>query len=314
MARAEGNPLFLEQLVAIGGRRVSHRRRSRPCSPPASKGSAPRSARCSSTRRVEGRSFHRGAVAALLGANALGPPLIELARAQLIQPDVPTHAGEDAFRFGHALIRDVAYRGLPKRRRAELHERLAGWLAAQPEPEDEIVGYHLEQACRYRGELGLGIDGAVAAEAAQRLASAARDALRRGDAAAGAALFERAAALLPRDGELLRALGAALLDAGRLDDAERELTAAIERARAAADPQAEARAHVERELVRLHLAPGSGTEPARRAADAALDTLSDDLGLCRAWRLRAWIVVDREPVRGRAGGVAGGGRARAAGR
>ena len=79
---------------------------------------------------------------------------------------MPAHAGEDAFRFAHALIRDVAYRGLPKRRRAELHERLASWLAAQPEPEDEIVGYHLEQACRYRGELGLGIDGAVAAEAA----------------------------------------------------------------------------------------------------------------------------------------------------
>ena len=108
---------------------------------------------------IEGRSFHRGAVAALLGTDALGPPLIALARGQLIQPDVPEHAGEDAFRFAHALIRDVAYRGLPKRRRADLHERLAGWLLAQPEPQDEIVGYHLEQACRYRAELGLGVDG-----------------------------------------------------------------------------------------------------------------------------------------------------------
>ena len=287
VARAEGNPLFLEQLVAIGGETL----------PPTIEAVlAARLEGLDAEERtllehasIEGRSFHRGAVAALLGRDELGPPLIALARRQLIQPDVPEHAGEDAFRFAHALIRDVAYRGLPKRRRADLHERLAGWLLVRPEPQDEIVGYHLEQACRNRAELGLGVDGALAAEAARRLASAGRGALRRGDAAAGASLLERAAALLPGDGELLRALGAALVDAGRLGDAERALTEAIERARAASDPQAEARAHVERELVRLHADPDAGTEPARRAADEALRTLGDDHGLCRAWRLRAWI-------------------------
>ncbi len=70
--RAEGNPLFLEQLVAIGARR-----RELPPTRRGRAGRAPRparrrtSARCSSTPPVEGRSFHRGALAALLGGDAL---------------------------------------------------------------------------------------------------------------------------------------------------------------------------------------------------------------------------------------------------
>ena len=42
------------------------------------------------------------------------------------------HAGEPAFLFRHLLVRDVVYRGIPKRLRAELHERFAGWLEEQP--------------------------------------------------------------------------------------------------------------------------------------------------------------------------------------
>ncbi len=58
------------------------------------------------------------------------------------------------------MIKDAAYRSLLKRDRAELHERFVGW--AEPinrergrELEfEEILGYHLEQAYRYRTELG----------------------------------------------------------------------------------------------------------------------------------------------------------------
>ena len=53
------------------------------------------------------------------------------------------------------LVRDVAYAGLPKDERAELHERLADWLDGRGEP-DELVGYHLEQAFRQRESLGAG--------------------------------------------------------------------------------------------------------------------------------------------------------------
>ena len=183
-------------------------------------------------------------------------------RRQLIHPE--RAPGDDGFRFAHALLREVAYRGLPKRRRADLHERLAGWLQGTPEPEDEVVGYHLERACAYRAELGLPREEALVAEAVQRLASAARGALRRGDPAAGAALLERAVALTaegdPARAEVLPALGVALFDAGRLDDAQRVLDAAVEHA---ADPAADARARLERELVRLHADPGAGLERAR---------------------------------------------------
>ena len=52
------------------------------------------------------------------------------------------------------LVRDVAYNGLSKADRARLHERHADWLDGEPDAPDEIVGYHLEQAYRYRAELG----------------------------------------------------------------------------------------------------------------------------------------------------------------
>jgi tetratricopeptide (TPR) repeat protein len=175
---------------------------------------------------------------------------------------------------------------MAKRRRAELHEQLAGWLQSRPDPDDEVLGFHLERAWRYRRELGLPVEDALAEEAARRLGSAARGALRRGDAAGAAGLLERAAALRPGEEALLLALGVTLFDAGRLQDAGRVLDEAIDRA---SDPRAEVRARVERELVRLHADPDSGTEQARRAADEALRMQTDDLGRCRAWRLRAWI-------------------------
>ena len=79
--------------------------------------------------------------------------------------------GEDAFRFRHLLIRDAAYEALPKATRADLHERFAGWIAergADLVELDEVVGYHLERAYRYRVELG------PAGEAARELSRACR--------------------------------------------------------------------------------------------------------------------------------------------
>src|SRR4029079_5193231 len=80
-----------------------------------------------------------------------------LVRKELIRPDRTDLPGEDAFRFRHLLIRDAAYEAMPKELRAELHERFADWLdhirAQDVSERDEIVGYHLEQAYRYRAEL-----------------------------------------------------------------------------------------------------------------------------------------------------------------
>jgi predicted ATPase len=115
---------------------------------------------------VAGQVFDRRAVEALSpepARPAVGPQLATLTRRELIRRDttdgVEDGAGPaETFRFRHLLIRDVTYEALPKRRRAELHERLAGWLergADDQVPEQgEIVGHHLEQAYRYRAQLG----------------------------------------------------------------------------------------------------------------------------------------------------------------
>jgi tetratricopeptide (TPR) repeat protein len=130
---------------------------------------------------------------------------------------------------------------LPKATRAELHERFAAWLEARGMELvelDEIVGYHLEQAFRYRGELGplTDTDWTVAAHAGELLARAGRRAIDRGDRLAAASLLERAAQLLPEDTpERILALvdrGRVLVEAGHDYQGAR---VALERAGSAAE-------------------------------------------------------------------------------
>jgi tetratricopeptide (TPR) repeat protein len=299
---AEGNPLFLEHLVAVGAENGDA---ALPSSIQAVL--AARIDRLEPGERllleqasVQGRSFYAGAVQALVPERArAGIPahLVALVQKQLIRPERSELAGEEAFRFAHVLIREAAYRGLPKQRRAELHEGVARWLDARPGAEDETVGHHLGEAYSLRAELGrVGPpEQALAAAAAERLKAAADAALLRGDAPAGARLLERAASLLESDdaarSEFLPDLGTALFEAGRLSDAAQILDEAIA---SSPEPRLRARAQVERELVRLEAETSVGTEQARRVADTALPILereSDDHGQCRAWLLRgqtAW--------------------------
>ena len=105
-------------------------------------------------------------------------------RKELIQPHRAQIPGEDAYRFRHQLIRDAAYDALPKAVRVELHERFADWLETHARPHmielDELLGYHLEQAARYKAELGHP-DSVLAERAGERLAVAGRRALWRWD-------------------------------------------------------------------------------------------------------------------------------------
>jgi class 3 adenylate cyclase/tetratricopeptide (TPR) repeat protein len=147
---------------------------------------------------VEGELFHRTAVQALSGDGEVTPRLASLVRKELLRPDKPQLPGDDAFRFRHLLIRDAAYDALPKATRAELHERFAAWLeqrAADLVELDEILGYHLEQAARYKAELGQP-DAALAERAGERLAAAGRRAIWRGDRRAARPLIERALELI----------------------------------------------------------------------------------------------------------------------
>ena len=173
---------------------------------------------------VEGEVFHRGAVAELspdLVRGDVGSHLATLVRKELIRSTSSTFPEDEGFRFRHLLIRDAAYESLPKATRAELHERFADWLSVHDLVErDEIVGYHLEQAHRYRAELDPADPAlpALAEGVAARLGAAGRAALERGDIPAALTLLRRAAAVLPesddRRHELAPHLAFALWEAG----------------------------------------------------------------------------------------------------
>jgi DNA-binding SARP family transcriptional activator/tetratricopeptide (TPR) repeat protein len=306
LGAAGGNPLFLEQLVAsVGEQRQGE---GLPSLPPTIQALlAARLERLGPGERavltraaVVGVDFSLPAVAELLPEEArapLGRHLQALAAKGLLQR--PRPGLDQGFRFRHILVQQAAYRAVPKSLRADLHERHVRWLErgdGQASDHDEILGYHLEQAYRYRTELGRTgpQERALAAQAAERLAAAGRGALMR-DPPAGARLLERAVSLLgdqPARTALLPTLGVALLESGRLEDADRVLQEAIERSAAEDDPRVEARARVDQQLVRIQAGWSTGLAGARRVADAALGTLAehgDDLGLCRAWCLRASI-------------------------
>ena len=248
MSAAEGNPLFVEEMLRMliddglltrsDGEWVPAGDLSQITVPPTIHALlAARLDRLGHDERaviergsVEGKVFHRGAVAELSTEQlreSVWNHLQALVRKELIRPDLTDLPGEDAFRFRHLLIRDAAYEAMPKELRAELHERFADWLDQIGLAEqDEIVGYHLEQAYRYRVELAP-VDSAaeaIALRAGERLGGAARRATRRADVSAAIGLSERALSLLPETHELrprlLADLGHSLVERGDLDEAE----------------------------------------------------------------------------------------------
>jgi predicted ATPase/class 3 adenylate cyclase len=253
---------------------------------------------------VEGALFHRSAVSELACPvlDALEGGLLALVRRDLIRPEAPSFAGEKAYRFRHLLIRDAAYRSLPKDARANLHERFATWLELTAKDRlrefEEIVGYHLEQAFQYRVALRpRDVRAAsLAARACERLKAAGRRALVRSDLPAAISLLERVSRLLPTDDPqriaLLAELSGALIESGRLDDAGRVLDEAERLAHAADDQRLAAHVLVQRQFLRLLHGEEGGLEEAARAAAMVIpvfERLGDDLGLCRARRLEAWL-------------------------
>ena len=200
VAVSEGNPLFLEEMVALAQESGTVQ-----VPPTIHALLAARLERLGSEERallergaVEGQVFHRLAVKALADGRLVAEVdarLAGLVRRELIRPHPAMLGGDEAYRFRHLLIRDAAYDTLPKADRAELHERFAGWLeqAAAGLPElDEIVGWHLEQTVRYRRELGQATDPALVRRAAERLYRGGRRAGERGDRQAAGSLLERA--------------------------------------------------------------------------------------------------------------------------
>jgi class 3 adenylate cyclase/tetratricopeptide (TPR) repeat protein len=302
LARAGGNPLFCEELTAL-------RREDQSAAMPASLSALltarldrlPVGAREVAERgSVEGEVFHLGAVSALTGRDVRAD-IDALVSSELVLTTHPGLGDEAAFRFKHALVRDAAYAGLTKRLRAALHENFADWLEAKAGERaseyDEILGYHLEQACRYAVELAprdvrarsLGV------RAAKRLTNAAE---RRVDIRAATALLERAHSLLePGDPDLARVLlllGRAFDEIGDVVQANDALDRAIALAEAGVDDRLEHRARLR--LASMHArSDQAAVEELRSSAEVAtpvLKRLRDERGLAEChtnlWLYHCW--------------------------
>ncbi len=298
LAIAEGNPLFLEEMAAL-----AREARGVVSVPPTIR--ALLQARLDTLNEaertviergaVEGKVFHRGAVMALApeaDRAGVGGQLLSLMRKELVRPDRTQIAGDDAFRFRHLLIRDTAYDSLPKAVRAELHERFGDWLAAHGDllEQDELVGYHLEQAAGYRRELDADDPRAVdlASRAADHLAAAGHVAFERRDTSAAGALLDRSHALAAA-GPRRRAIVPELIDVLDHSGAASDIAPLIEEL-AAGDEMDRARAGVARISVDT-FGDGRTVDDCRRTLDSAEEVLrraGDVVGLARLEVARGW--------------------------
>ncbi len=176
--RAEGNPLFVEETIrmliesgsgngstdrvpdtlqALIAARIDHL--------------APDAKTLLQRGSVVGRVFWKGALEHLspdvTGHEALLDDLLQ--REFLLREPRSSISGETAYRFTHAMIREVAYTGMAKLSRAQYHARFAEWLAERTGEElVEIRAYHLDRAVEFLTEL----EGAPPEELAQETASA----------------------------------------------------------------------------------------------------------------------------------------------
>jgi DNA-binding SARP family transcriptional activator/tetratricopeptide (TPR) repeat protein len=228
-------------------------------------------------------------------AGDVAAALDALCRRDLLELRRFSRPGSRSYAFRHILIHDVVYGAVPRDRRAQDHELFGRALAERSGDRlaevQEIVGYHLETA--YRLLPAARVDVALGALAATHLGAAGRRAFLRDDSVAAESLFSRALACVGSDdrrhGELARLRAAALFDLGRFVDAEDVLREGLEAAERAGDRALVWRLRLEAAQLDVYLRPGE-----RLAADvqvfaeegiAALRDLGDVAGLARAHRL-----------------------------
>jgi class 3 adenylate cyclase len=303
VARAEGNPLFIEQMLALL-REPGFGRGTDILIPPTIQALiAARLDRLPldelsviGAASVIGQEFWPDAVEALSSRD--GQALETLVRKELISAEPATLTEEKGFTFRHGLIRDAAYEALTKEDRAALHERFANWLEQHHRQRlielEAILGYHLEQAYRYRADLGR-VDEearALARRAATRLGSAGRRAGRAREDAAALNLLRRAGKLLPQGAherlELLPLIGESLEGTANHTEAGVIYGEALEGALAASHNAVEGRARLGRAHVWFVANPEKSLDEIiaeTERAIAVLEEVGDERGLAEAWRL-----------------------------
>ncbi|HEX9598448.1 MAG TPA: hypothetical protein VF963_03655, partial [Gaiellaceae bacterium] len=276
-----GNPLFAEQLLALVQEAPELALDKTPVTVEALLASRldrldPRELRVVRRAAVVGRHFTRTELDDLSSGDDVGRQLVSLTERGLVRPV------QDIFRFHHVLVRDVAYRGIPKAERAELHE-LAGKGLDRRDGTDELVGYHFEQAYRYLRELQREDEHAhdLAAAGSERLGRAGIRAWKRADAPAAVNLLSRAVDLVPTAAELACELGTALRVRGDVARAEEVLVRASE----ATEERLRLRAKIELAFLRSLSEPDRAGELLEVASGAIpkLEAENDDRALGRAW-------------------------------
>src|SRR5205823_465891 len=278
LARAEGNPLFLEEIVqtlregcgldgipetlqALIAARIDRL--------------AADEKRLLQSAALVGRVFWQGALESLAPDLEVAELLDAVCgRDFLLREERSTISGDVAFRFKHGLIRDVAYSGMSKARRAQEHQAFAAWIGARARDElAEIRAHHLEQATDLLTELDGAVPEDLARSAAQALEEAGLRALRRGALGVARRTLLRAVELEPSPERRYLAAHAAwrLADVPSVGDEAEE---ALAEARAAGLRGVEGRALVL--LADLALHAGGDVSRAHDLADEALAILPSD--------------------------------------
>ena len=165
--RAEGNPFFVEELLAtLVDQGVLYRRGGEwECRSVAASASVPDSVRAVLAARIDllprrakealqaaavaGRVFSTTAVQELLGATANFDTLVD--RDFIRRSPRSSVTDERVFVFKHALTREVAYASITKARRARLHSAFAARLERVGEGGDEhapLLAHHYAEAVR----------------------------------------------------------------------------------------------------------------------------------------------------------------------
>ena len=293
LERAEGNPLFLEEIARM--LREDEELDRIPDSVQASIAARIDRLRAGEKRVLQsaaliGRVFWRGALDRLvpdLDVDSLLDGLLD--REFVVPEELSTISGDRAFRFKHVLIRDVAYSGMSKALRAQEHRAFADWV--DEHARDELAGiraYHLDHAAQLLVELGGAVPDELAHDAAAALEQAGRRALQRGAFVAARRTLLRSVELEPSPERRYLAAHAAW----RLSDVpsvREEADVALAEARAADLPAIEGRSLVL--LADLALHAESNVVRAHDLADEALAILPADeaVGLYDANALIATI-------------------------
>jgi class 3 adenylate cyclase/tetratricopeptide (TPR) repeat protein len=281
LAKTEGNPLFVEETIRMLAERPNDGIERIPDTLQALIAARidrlPAAARVALQRAsVMGRIFMNGALERLSPEIEDAQQAIDelLLRDLVVREPRATITGEHAYKFKHVLIREVAYSGLSKTARADLHYAFAQWLGERARDELlEIRAFHLDQAARLLAEL----DGAAPAELREEAAAALTNA---GNRALSRESFRSARKLLLRAVELAPTLERRYLAgraAWRLADFPAvmvEMTEVAEAAKAAGETVVRGRAlSALAEAVLQHRADPLN---ARRLAMEALEVLDSE--------------------------------------